>query len=199
MRAETDILASVAERILPPNRFDWATLRSHVKLRDAIAQVVPGYAAIQGMEQTRQEFQVAGRTFHTVPFATKDGKAHFHVTPLPEDAEPYGEFRLMTLRSEGQFNSVVYDEEDLYRGNMRRDVVMMCAQDAAKLGVAEGDPVVVETEAGQMRVLVSIIDIAPGSLAMYYPEANRLVPRKLDPLSKTPGFKSAAARVKRSR
>ena len=29
----------------------------------------------------------------------------------------------MTLRSEGQFNTVVYEDEDVYRGNERRDVV----------------------------------------------------------------------------
>lgn len=195
MRSEVDILASIAERILPDGRFDWAALRSHANLRDAMAKVVPGYQAIQEMDRTRQEFQVAGRTFHAYPFGTEDGKAHFHTTPLPKDPSNFGEFRLMTLRSEGQFNSVVYDEEDLYRGNRRRDVVMMCEQDAERLGLTEGTPVVVETETGRMHVLVSIIDIAPGSLAMYYPEANRLIPRQLDPLSKTPGFKCAAARI----
>ncbi len=30
--------------------------------------------------------------------------------------------RLMTIRSEGQFNTVVYEEEDIYRAQDRRDV-----------------------------------------------------------------------------
>src|SRR5207249_11040209 len=102
------------------------------------------------------------------------------------------------LRSEGQFNPVVYEEEDLYRGNRRRDVVMMAAADAARLGLAEGDAVVVETDAGRLEVAVAIVDIRPGSLAMYYPEANALVPRRLDGRSKTPAFKSVAARVTRA-
>jgi molybdopterin-dependent oxidoreductase alpha subunit len=195
MRSETHILASIAERILPQGRFDWSAFRSHQKLREAIARVVPGYEAMEAMDRTRQEFQVNGRTFHQPSFATEDGKAHFYVTPLPQGSPAPDEFCLMTLRSEGQFNSVVYDEEDLYRGNTRRDVVMMNEADAHRLNLQEGDPVLVETEAGQMRVLVSIIDIAPGSLAMYYPEANRLVPRRLDPQSKTPAFKSAVAKV----
>ena len=46
----------------------------------------------------------------------------FHPTPLPAFAPAAGEFRLMTIRSEGQFNTVVYEDEDLYRGNVRRDV-----------------------------------------------------------------------------
>ena len=31
----------------------------------------------------------------------------------------------MTVRSEGQFNTVVYEEEDLYRGQTRRDVILL--------------------------------------------------------------------------
>ncbi len=31
----------------------------------------------------------------------------------------------MTVRSEGQFNTVVYEEEDIYRGQDRRDVILM--------------------------------------------------------------------------
>jgi voltage-gated potassium channel len=37
----------------------------------------------------------------------------------------------MTLRSEGQFNTVVYEEEDLYRGTTRRDVVIVAPTEAA--------------------------------------------------------------------
>src|SRR5690606_9798174 len=122
----------------------------------------------------------------------------FSVTPLPDWRPEPGEFRLMTLRSEGQFNTVVYEETDLYRGNRRRDVVMMAAEDAARLGVAEGERVIVSTEAGSMRVVVAIVEIRAGNLAMYYPEADALVPRRLDERSKTPAFKSVIARVARA-
>jgi anaerobic selenocysteine-containing dehydrogenase len=101
----------------------------------------------------------------------------------------------MTLRSEGQFNTVVYEDEDLYRGVTRRDVVMMSARDGATLGVREGDAVDVVTTVGRMRVVVAFIDIPPGNLAMYYPEANAIVPRRVDPDSGTPAFKSVVARI----
>jgi anaerobic selenocysteine-containing dehydrogenase len=113
-------------------------------------------------------------------------------------ADP-GALRLMTLRSEGQFNTVVYEEEDLYRGTTRRDVVLLAAADARRLGVAEGEPVVVESAAGRLEVVAVLADIAPGSCAMYYPEANAIVPRRLDPRSKTPAFKSVAVRVRKAR
>jgi anaerobic selenocysteine-containing dehydrogenase len=102
----------------------------------------------------------------------------------------------MTLRSEGQFNTVVYEDEDLYRGNTRRDVVMMAAEDAARVGVGEGDRVVVETTAGRLEVVVALAPIRAGNVAMYYPEANALVPRRLDPRSRTPAFKSVPARIR---
>ncbi len=198
MRSEVEVIASLAELILPPGRFDWSALRSHRRLREEMAKVVPGFGALARIDETRREFTIAGRTFHETRFATPDGRARLHPTPLPDFAPAAGEFRLMTLRSEGQFNTVVYEEEDLYRGNRRRDVVMMAAEDAARLGVVEGERVLVETDAGRLEAAVALVDIRPGSLAMYYPEANALVPRRLDGRSKTPAFKSVAARVRRA-
>lgn len=194
-RSEVEVIASLAERVLPAGRFDWNSLRSHQRLREEIAKVVPGFAAMGEIDRTRGEFQIEGRTFHEPKFKTEDGKARFAVTSIPMGAPAPDEFRLMTLRSEGQFNTVVYEEEDLYRGNRRRDVVMMSAQDAAVLRLSEGDRVQVRTEAGVMSATVAFVDIRPRNLAMYYPEANVLVPRKLDSRSKTPAFKSVAARL----
>lgn len=194
-RSEVEVIASFAERVLPSGRFDWKSLRSHQRLREEIAKVVPGFTAIGQIDRTRREFQIEGRTFHEPKFNTEDEKAHFTVIPIPMGAPGPDEFRLMTLRSEGQFNTVVYEEEDLYRGNRRRDVVMMSARDAAGLRLSEGDRVRVRTEAGVMSATVTFADIRPRNIAMYYPEANELVPRKLDSRSKTPAFKSVAATI----
>jgi molybdopterin-dependent oxidoreductase alpha subunit len=198
MRSEVEVIAALAELILPPGRFDWAALRSHRRLREAIAAVVPGFEAIGRIDETGREFTIAGRTFDGPRFPTEDGRAHFHPTPLPEFAAGPGELRLMTVRSEGQFNTVVYEEEDVYRGNRRRDVVMMAPADAAGLGVAEGERVIVETAAGALEASVALVDIRPGNVAMYYPEANALVPRRIDARSKTPAFKSVVACVRRA-
>ncbi len=195
MRSEVEIIAALAERILPKDRFDWRKLRSHARLREEMARAIPGFSALSEIEGTRREFHIEGRVLHEPRFPTEDGLAHFHPAPLPPAFARAGEFRLMTLRSEGQFNTVVYEEEDLYRGNRRRDVVMMAAADAEGLGVQEATRVLVETDAGRMEASVAIVDIRAGSLAMYYPEANVLVPRRLDERSKTPAFKSVAARV----
>ena len=197
MRSEVEIIASLAERILPAGRFDWAALRSHKTLRQAMADVAPGFSGLATIDETRREFQIDGRTFHTPTFPTADGRARFHVTPLPALALQPDQFRLTTLRSEGQFNTVVYEDADRYRGNRRRDLVMMARGDAQRLGLREGEAVRVVTEAGRMEVHVAIAELPPGNLAMYYPEANVLVPRRIDARSKTPAFKSVLARLER--
>lgn len=196
-RSEVEVIASFAERVLPAGRFDWKSLRSHQRLREEVARVVPGFKAIGQIDKTRDEFQIEGRTFRQPQFNTEDGKAHFSVTPVPLREPRDGEFRLMTIRSEGQFNTVVYEEEDVYRGNSRRDVVMISEEDGRDLGVKEGDSVIVRTDSAQMQAVVSFAEIRPRNIAMYYPEANVLVPQQLDPRSKTPAFKSVAARLER--
>jgi molybdopterin-dependent oxidoreductase alpha subunit len=195
MRSEVEILAALAAAVLPAGPVDWSALGEHGRLRAAIAQVVPGYEELAGIDRTRREFHVGGRTFHDARFGTADGRARMRPTPVPAAAPGPGELRLMTLRSEGQFNTVVYEDEDVYRGNERRDVVMMSEADARRLGVGRDSRVRVENAVGALEALVRIAPLPPGNVAMYYPEANVLVPRTIDPRSATPAFKSATARV----
>jgi anaerobic selenocysteine-containing dehydrogenase len=193
--SEVRLIASIAERVLPEGPFPFQAMTSHDAIRDAIASVVPGYAAIRNIGSTKTEFQIDGRTFHEPRFATDSGRFHAHVPQAGDWRPEPGEFRLMTLRSEGQFNTVVYEDEDLYRGTTRRDVVMMHRDDGRRLGLEEHRAVRVETSAGGMDAVVAFIDIAPGNLAMYYPEANAIVPRRVDSASGTPAFKSVSARI----
>jgi len=90
---------------------------------------------------------------------------------------------------------VVYEEEDLYRGQERRDVILMNAGDMERLGLRADQPVVVRSAIGELRVLARSLDIRAGNAAMYYPEANVLVPRDADPESRTPAFKAAPVTV----
>jgi molybdopterin-dependent oxidoreductase alpha subunit len=195
MRSEVEILATLAGAVLPAGPVDFGALTDHAAIRAAIARVVPGYERIGAIDCTREEFHVAGRTLHEPRFATADGRARFRTTPLPRFAPGPDEFRLMTLRSEGQFNTVVYEDADLYRGNERRDVVMMNADDARRLGLARDTIVRVENATGALDARVRVAPLPPGNLAMYYPEANVLIPREIDPRSATPVFKSTIARL----
>ena len=97
----------------------------------------------------------------------------------------------MTIRSEGQFNTVVYEDHDLYRNVDRRDIVLIHPDDIERLDLDASCPVTITGPAGSMRGvrLHRFSEIRPGNIAMYYPEANTLVGRQLDPASKTPAFK----------
>ena len=98
----------------------------------------------------------------------------------------------MTLRSEGQFNTVVYEDEDIYRGNERRDVVMMNEDDARRARAARAISACgSRTRPARMEALVRFAPLPPGNLAMYYPEANVLdsAPRSIRRRA-TPVFKS---------
>jgi molybdopterin-dependent oxidoreductase alpha subunit len=199
MRSEVDIIAALAGRLLPPGRVDWSRFTDHDTLREGIAAVVPGWEALRDIGRTKREFTIEGRIRHTPEFPLPGGKARMFVTPIPDTLPPPGHFMLMTLRSEGQFNTVVYDREDIYRGADRRDVAFLNADDAAALGLAHDDVVRVETDTGALDGLrVRFLDVARGSVVLYYPEANVLVPRRVDPQSGTPAFKSAPCRVVRS-
>lgn len=175
---------------------DWGRFRSHAEIRAAIARVIPGYEPIGEIDRTRREFQIPGRTFHAPTFATPNGRARFAAVAPHEPPAARGELVLMTIRSEGQFNTVVYEDEDIYRGVDRRDVILMHRADIARLGLRVDDRVVVRSAVGALaNVRVRELDIRPGNCAMYCPEANVVVPRSSDARSRTPAFKSVIVTV----
>ena len=106
----------------------------------------------------------------------------------------------MTIRSEGQFNTVVYEEYDLYRGIETRDVVLIHPEDASQLELEHGVLARITGPGGTMdRIRVSIFPkIKKGNVAMYFPEANVLLSRVVDPLSRTPAFKGARISISAS-
>lgn len=191
-RSEVEVVAHLGRRVFGDAcPLDWRAMEEHGTIREAIAAIVPGYEGMSAANEEKREFYISGRTFHEPQFKTPSGRARFHTFPLPSLREDPGEFRLMTLRSEGQFNTVVYEEEDVYRGQERRDVILMNRADRVDLGLQVDQRVSVRSSAGAMhRLLVRDADIHPGNVAMYYPEANILVPRLTDPQSGTPSFKN---------
>jgi molybdopterin-dependent oxidoreductase alpha subunit len=191
-KSEVEIIATIARGVLGDSgAIDWKSMEQTSRIREAIAKIVPGYEQIADIDRTKQEFQVGGRTFHTPTFPTPDGKAALRVHDLPDLAGTGPELRLMTIRSEGQFNTVVYEDYDLYRGIDRRDVVLLHPDDLAKLGLKNGQRITVTSATGTLpnQIATAFEKIRPGNAAMYYPECNRIVPRTVDPRSKTPSFK----------
>ncbi len=177
-------------------------MRSTAQIRNAIASIVPGFEKMADIDRTKQEFQIGGRTFHTPQFATPHGRAVIHTYELPDlVGTGVGELRLMTIRSEGQFNTVVYEDEDIYRGMDRRDVIMLHPDDLGRLRLSDGDRITIHGPAGSMPNIraTAFAQIKPGNAAMYYPECNILLSRNVDPQSKTPAFKCVVVRLESHR
>ncbi|QDU82762.1 Formate dehydrogenase H [Polystyrenella longa] len=192
-RSEVSIINAIAKKLLGSDSpIDWDELESHSAIRKLISELIPGYEQLGEIDATKKEFHVTGRTLEGYNFPTPSGKAKFHALPIPEPpALQDNELRLMTVRSEGQFNTVVYDEEDIYRGQERRDVILLNETDMQKLGLTSDQRVRVKSGAGEMRYLLARpFFIRAGNALMYYPEANALVSTEVDDTSKTPSYKS---------
>ena len=173
-------------------------MRNHDEIRVVMARTVPGYSKVEAIGKTAVEFHVEGRVRHEPAFPLAGGRAHFQTIDTPDDALEPDELRLMTMRSEGQFNTVVYEEHDRYRNQPSRDVILMNELDINAQGFSEGDRVVVTSETGEMQnVRIAAYDIARHCAAMYYPEANVLVRSRVDPKSGTPALKMSALKLRR--
>jgi molybdopterin-dependent oxidoreductase alpha subunit len=197
LRSESEVLAYAGEKLLGDQPVAWSRLRDHEKIRELISDNVPWLAPISELGKGK-EFTIPGRILHQPKFKTENGRANLAILEAVDARPRNGFLNLMTLRSEGQFNTIVYEEEDIYRGVQHRNVVFINHGDAETLGVAAGEWVRVESRIGYMRAEVVVADIRAGNVAMYYPEANMIVPGSLDPQSRTPVFKRVEVTIRKS-
>jgi len=119
---------------------------------------------------------------------TPNGKANL-LTPRGFDEDPDMDadgrqvLRLMTLRSDDQFNTTIYSLDDRFRGIFgTRRVLLLNPADIERLGLSAGDRVTAATRAddGVARSVaglrVTSYDIPRGCAAGYFPECNPLIP-----------------------
>lgn len=205
LRSEPAIIAGIAIATLPQTKVDWnALIADYDRIRDKIEAVYPEFkdynARIRHPGGFRLPLGPTERVWHT-----PSGKAEFiPFAGLDEDAavaDP-GVLKLTTVRSHDQYNTTVYGLDDRYRGVFgRRDVLFMNEADLAAQGLEHGDLVDVHTalageEDRKLRLTVIAHDIAPGSVAAYYPEANNLCPlNHQDKECGTPSYKSIPVRI----
>lgn len=205
VRAESEILCDLASHIIPASRFNFSLFKQHRNIRHVIALCVPGMKELQNIDKTKREFHIEGRRLKNPHFNTDSGKAKFichssnpkETTPnSPSNAKEYP-FTLMTVRSEGQFNTIIYEENDSYRGVDDRWSLLMNSSDIKTMGISEGSKVTAESPTGKMEALtVKAFNLPEGNVMAYFPEANILVGQATDPRSKTPAFKSIPISIK---
>jgi molybdopterin-dependent oxidoreductase alpha subunit len=199
VRSEVDILCDLAEHLLPPGPLDFSLFRQYSHVQKAIAAAIPGMEGLETITETKKEFHVGGRLITKPEFKTPTKRASFAVRPAPV-ALTTAEFPfvLASIRSEGQFNSIIYDEADKFRRTETRWCVLMNAADIAALGL-EGRTADMRSAHGEMLGLtVYAYDVPRGNALTYYPEANALTGIEHDPRSKTPAFKSTPVSIRPS-
>lgn len=192
-RPEFAVLAEVARRARP-DRAAVLGLEDAQAIRNEIARVVPFYRGIETLRGAGDAVQWGGpRLCEDGDFGHPDGRARFHPARIPELDVPEGWFHLTTRRGK-QFNSMIQGERDPLTG-ARRDQVFMAEADARRLGVNEGDPVLLRSEVGSMTGRVRIAPVKERNLQVFWPEANPLIRRDVvEPTCGIPDF-TALVRV----
>ena len=114
----------------------------------------------------------------------------------------------LTTRRGKQFNSMVYSDRDPLTGSTRRNDVFISPEDAARLGLRDGDPVLLRPihshphtshsasspisnlphPTSAFHGVCRISPVKSGTLQAYWPEANALISTRLDPASHEPDY-----------
>lgn len=210
--SEAKIVAELAKATLKANpTLDWtAWTADYAKVRDAIAETYPQW--FSGFNAKLSEpggFYRPNKARERDFSDTDTGRATFflpkHLSATGFADEP-GLLRLMTLRSNDQFNTTIYGYDDRLRDvSGTRDVVFMHPADIAQFGLTDGALIGLATEADDAikrekhGLKVFAYDVPRGRIGAYYPECNVLIPlsHHADE-SKVPAGKSVPVRIIRS-
>jgi len=210
LRSEHAIVGGIA-MALHLDKVDWSSwISDYSRVRTAIENTYPEIFA----DFERRMWQPGGFQ-RPIParqriWKTPSGRAHF-VIPSAMDADPdmaqpgANVLRLLTIRSNDQFNTTIYGYDDRFRGiHGTRHVLLIHPQDIARLGFRDGDLVVATTVADdavrEVRGLrLTSYDIPRGCVAGYYPECNPLIPLwHCAQESQVPASKSIPIRIRRA-
>jgi anaerobic selenocysteine-containing dehydrogenase len=195
-RPEWEIPALIG-RALRPERTDLFAFPEARQVREEMGRVMPLYAGIEKLEREGQWVQWGGKRLgEGGRFPNLPGeRARFTPVPLHRVEVPPGQF-LLTSRRGKQFNSITYGQKDGMTGVDSRRSVFFARQDAERLGLREGDPVLLRNELGEMAGTCRLGPCRPGHLQAFWPECNVLVSRRYDPASGEPDY-NALVRVER--
>ncbi|KAA2211628.1 FdhF/YdeP family oxidoreductase [Teichococcus oryzae] len=208
LKSEVAIVAGMAKETLPPNpKVQWDEWTAdYGRVRDLIAETYPEEFHRMNERMFQPGGFYRGNKARERVWETESGKASFTApdtlaaTDVP-DAE--GRYRLITLRSNDQFNTTVYGYSDRLRGiEGKRDVVLINPEEMRRAGLVAGQRVslIGDAQDGQARRIDALevvpFDLPDGSIAGYYPELNPLIPlQHHDRKSKTPACKAVPVRI----
>ncbi len=194
-RPEWEVFMELARRVRP-DLADKLKFENTAAMRREIALVIPQYAGIQHLKEAGDQFQYGGSHLcFGWNFPTPDGKAKFSVLSPAQIELPEGHFLVATRRGK-QFNSMVQEHKDAITGAVR-EAVLISPVDAKKLGLKNGDGVLLKNDLGEYQGRIYTAPINPGNLQVHWPEGNVLLDKsKRSPESGVPDY-NAVVRLER--
>ena len=208
LKSELEIVAGMAKAALKPNpklRWDdW--MGDYGLVRDLIEETYPDQFHDFNARMFTPGGFYRGNAARERIWKTESGKAEFtmpdHMNSAGFEDKP-GRYRLLTMRSNDQFNTTIYGFSDRLRGiEGTRDVLFINPQEMQRAGLKEGQMVSlvsdaddgVHREVGKLKV--TPFRLPDGCLGAYYPEMNPLMAlANHDVESKTPAAKSVPVRI----
>ncbi len=208
LKSELAIVAGIARATLPPHpRLKWdAWTADYGLVRDLIEATYPEDFRDFNQRMFEPGGFYRGNGAHERIWKTDSGKAVFTdpeaLSSIGFKDAP-GRFRLITLRSNDQFNTTIYGYSDRFRAiEGTRDVLLMNPDDIVEAGLSDRQTVAMlsDYEDGEERRLggltLTAYQLPRGTVASYYPECNVLISiHHHDQLSKTPASKSIPVRI----
>ncbi|CCD98334.1 FdhF/YdeP family oxidoreductase [Bradyrhizobium sp. STM 3809] len=209
LKSEVAIVAGLAKATLPPNpKLTWdAWAGDYGLIRDQIEETYPDKLHDFNARMFTPGGFYLGNSARERIWKTKSGKAEFTVPQTLSSTgfdDAPGRYRLLTMRSNDQFNTTIYGYSDRLRGiEGTRDVLLMNPDEIRRAGLSEGQMVSlisdaedgVEREVGPLKV--TPFRLPDGCVGAYYPEMNPLIPLSHHDIhSKTPAAKSVPVRIR---
>ncbi len=209
-RADWEIICALAHKMNKPG-FDFS---SPGQIMEEIARLTPSYGGISYERLEKGGLQWPCPTpehpgtavLHTLSFNRGKGK-FMPLTYRPPMELPDAQYPLLltTERSLFQYHTGTMTRKvkglNKYRGE---ELVEINPLDAARLGIAEGDIVTVNSRRGEVSARARLSSASPEGLVMmdfHFAESptNAVTSTHLDPVAKIPEFKVAAVRVEKKK
>ncbi len=206
-RAEWEILSHILRRLDVP-----ADYASAAEIMEEIASLTPQYGGVRynrlgahGLQWPCPTLDHPGTgVLHAEKFSI--GRAKFRAVEHREPAETAdNEYPLIltTGRSLYHFHTgTMTRRTSLLEREVPLPAVEINLEDARSLGIRNGQPVIVETRRGSIRLEAKVTEnVSKGSIFVPFhfceAPANLLTAQVLDPKSKIPEFKVSAAKIRR--
>lgn len=186
-KPEWEIPVLIAEKLIPNARACFP-YKDTAEIREEMDRVMPLYKGIKNLKEFGDNFVWGGdRLFSDMKFTTPDGKAKFVLPEIRCYETTSKEFILSTRRGR-QFNSMILENEDPMTGGSDRHTLFINSHDAETYGFQEGAEVTVISAFGKVECILKYVDVAKGTVQMFWPESNVLIPTEIDPISGEPDY-----------